>query len=316
MTTPRKWRHNELIEDLHAKLRATGDRMCWVDMQLGPSGSPRPDLYTIAKSYTKPAPLAYEIKISVSDFRSDITSGKWQKYLRFACGVIFCVPAGMIGKEDIPTGCGLMVRGEESWRTVKAPTLQRMPELDRDAWMKLLIDGIKRESERQRIDQRAQANAWHAQQALRKKFGDEFANLVHRWSQSTVEAVHAVEAAELRHRIAMENLKRHQDAEYERARSEKAQIDAVREGICKVLGLDADASMWQIQEKARRLRMQIDKDEELMRAAQLIKSIAGDIHRYDAALLPLLASARHEGAPGIGAHSGVGRISGAQRIES
>ena len=65
------WQHDQLAEDLAAHLKAP-DRMVWLNMQLGPRGSPRPDVYTIYKSYVRPQPTAYEVKISREDFRSDI----------------------------------------------------------------------------------------------------------------------------------------------------------------------------------------------------------------------------------------------------
>lgn len=43
--------HDELAADLAAKLR-TDRRMVWTDIQLGPSGSPRPDVYAIFKSFS------------------------------------------------------------------------------------------------------------------------------------------------------------------------------------------------------------------------------------------------------------------------
>ena len=60
----------------------------------------------------------------VSDFRSDITSGKWQKYLDFSTAVVFAVPKGLVSKDDIPKGCGLMTRGENGWVTLRKPTRQ------------------------------------------------------------------------------------------------------------------------------------------------------------------------------------------------
>ena len=45
---------------------------------------------------------------------------QWQSYLRYSSAVTFAVPAGLIGKADLPPGCGLIVRGPEGWRTLKA----------------------------------------------------------------------------------------------------------------------------------------------------------------------------------------------------
>lgn len=58
-------------------------RIVWKDMQLGPSGTARPDVYALPCSFSKFCPVVYEIKISVSDFRADVTAGKFTKY--FEC---------------------------------------------------------------------------------------------------------------------------------------------------------------------------------------------------------------------------------------
>ena len=60
-------KHDELAFNLAMSLRSE-KRMVWTDMQLGPSGSARPDVYTLMKSYTQPNPTTYEVKISVIRF--------------------------------------------------------------------------------------------------------------------------------------------------------------------------------------------------------------------------------------------------------
>lgn len=139
----RTWGHDELAADLAGHFRGMTDRMVWCDMQLGPSGSERPDVYTMKKSYSNPDPHAYEVKISMSDYRSDLTSGKWQKYYQEAKRVTFCVPQGLISKDDLPKGAGLMVRTENGWHTYKSPTSQPC-QLSTSCLMKLLIDGLPR----------------------------------------------------------------------------------------------------------------------------------------------------------------------------
>lgn len=167
------WKHNDLMADLATHLRATRDRIVWEDMQLGPVGSPRPDVYTVPKSFARFLPLAYEIKVSVSDFRSDITKGKWQDYYRYASGVIFAVPQGMVSKEDVPNGAGLMVRKDDGWRTLRAPTMQREFEIPKEAWIKLLIDGTEREAERrlQTIKTPERMYQFRLNESIKRRYG-------------------------------------------------------------------------------------------------------------------------------------------------
>lgn len=163
------WKHDELAADLAGHLSGP-ELMVWTDMQLGPSGSPRPDVYTIRRSYSKPHPMAYEVKISRSDLRSDTTSGKWQTYLKYAGGVVFAVPDGLCTVADIPESCGLLVRKAEVWRYARRPTLQRVT-LPMDACMKLLIDGVSRTYKGAPITPR-RVELWRDNEAVRKKFGE------------------------------------------------------------------------------------------------------------------------------------------------
>lgn len=139
-----EWTHNGLQQDLFNHL-ARPERMCWQNMPMGPAGSVRPDIYSMRKSFTDPRPLSYEIKVSLSDFRSDVTTGKWMSYLRFSCGVLFCLPKGLgITKADLPPGCGMMIRTDKVWRTAKGPTMKPIDELPLEVMLKLLINGVDR----------------------------------------------------------------------------------------------------------------------------------------------------------------------------
>lgn len=257
-----KWGHDQLANDLAGHLRGASDRVVWTDMQLGPSGSPRPDVYTVPKSYSAFKPIAYECKISVSDFRRDVTSGKWQNYLKFASGVIFAVPAGLIKKEDVPAGCGLIVRHDEIWRTVKGPTLRAIETLPHSAWMKLMIDGLNRQG---RQPSPRDASPWYAQQELRKKYGDGIAQALsdrdtaemrlrqqQLMAESTLEALRAVEQERVAH------ARRH--VEQELAETRKATTE-----FCKLLGLPDGASMYLIRNAAHELIERLDSDGEINR---------------------------------------------------
>lgn len=135
--------HDELADSLGAHLRGP-EIMVWTNMQLGPKGSPRPDVYTIRKSFTNPSPTAYEVKVSVSDFRSDVTTGKYTNYFQYAGAVMFACEHGLISKFDVPSQCGLIVFNAGSWRAARKPTVSPCT-IPQEAALKLLIDGVKRE---------------------------------------------------------------------------------------------------------------------------------------------------------------------------
>ncbi len=264
------WKHDDLAADLAAHMRNTGDRVVWENMQLGPAGSPRPDCYTIPKSYTRFTPLAYEVKISVADFRADVTVGKWQSYLAFAAGVIFAVPQGLIGKTDVPAGCGLMVRTEEGWRNVKGPTLARFDTMPRDAWLKLLIDGLNRVGKQ---PEPRTLNTWGVQKKIRERYGHEIGDALSERDSAVARLQYQQQRAE---RVA-------QEAERERASiirmaTESAERDAARLRVatgelCSVLGLPEDASPHRIATAAREAAKRLDRDEEVARLRGLIERV-------------------------------------------
>lgn len=163
--------HNELAHNLAQHLLHE-NRMVWEDIPAGRSGSVRPDVYTIQKSYSNPNPISYEIKVSKTDFRSDVTKAKWKNYLDFSYGVIFAVPKGLITKKDLPDGCGLMTFNGQFWNTVKKPTLNPS-NLDDELLLKLLIEGKQRESAKDLTKLRTFDEYKH-NEALRNKFGSDF----------------------------------------------------------------------------------------------------------------------------------------------
>lgn len=255
-----KWGHDALAEDLASHLRGTRDRVVWTDMQLGPSGSPRPDVYTLPKSFSKFTPLAYECKISVSDFRRDVTSGKWQSYLKFAAGVIFAVPAGLIKKEDVPPGCGLIVRHDEIWRTVKGPTLKHVDTLPRDTWIKLMIDGLTRQ---QRDPQPRELNKYRAALEIGKKYGERVGvALRNRDDAETYLEMERTNAQRTAEELREQERQRTAIAR-QHVERELGQVRAAKSELAKALGVSEDANMYLIADAARRAAKRLTESGEI-----------------------------------------------------
>lgn len=263
------WGHDELANDLARHLRGTSDRVVWTDMQLGPSGSPRPDVYTIPKTYSRFTPLAYEIKVSVSDFRRDVTAGKWQSYLKFACAVTFAVPAGLIKKEDIPPGCGLIVRHDEIWRTVKAPTLRKIDTLPHDAWMKLFIDGMERQ---QKSHEPRNASIFHAAEKLRKKhgklIGDALYELGHAELKLMTEKAKIIKSTEDLMKVESDRVK----FVRERLQSDIEELKKQRADLCKFLGISENSSGYSIHSAIEKTIERLAENSEIARLRRLLAS--------------------------------------------
>lgn len=271
------WGHDALAEDLANRLQEASDRMIWTDMQLGPSGSPRPDVFTLNKSFTKPMPLAYECKISVSDFRRDITAGKWQSYLRYASGVIFAVPAGLIDKADVPKGCGLMVRGAAGWKTVKGPTMS-VPDMPRDFWMKLLIDGLQR---LRREHKPRSASAWLIQDKLRDKLGDRVARAVadtERFLFDAAEEKRLRDEGVKRIDQELSDIRQYRLASMMR---EAAQVNAAGQQLLNLLGLPQETSSHAVAQQAKKLLARLDRDEELSRLRSALRFAKNALENID-----------------------------------
>lgn len=267
----RNWKHDDLASDLAAHLRGNSERMVWEDMQLGPAGSPRPDVYTIPFSYSRFMPVAYECKISTADFRRDVTAGKWSSYLKFAAGVVFAVPAGLVAKEEIPTGCGLMVRSDAGWRTVKGPTLKAVDNLPRDAWMKIIIDGIERATQRG-IESRQRS--WRASlQGIERDLGKTVADAVRdrMWALESFKAKtddlkNANRDADKLYRERMEDAKK-------RADQDIAQANEAMRDLAISLGLPAESSVYSITRRCRELATRLDESEEIRRLRKLVDQV-------------------------------------------
>lgn len=233
--------HDELARSLADSLR-TDRVMCWQNMQMGPSGSARPDVYTILKSYVSPSPTTYECKVTRSDFLSDVTSGKWQAYLRFSSAVYFAVPEGLIEKKEVPAHCGLIVRYPSgTWRRQKRAVLSPVT-IPEEVLIKLLIDGVEREGPRIR------ARHWSDSEIglkINRKFGEKVAL-----------AVRDMKAVEYEIEMAKRTGKRIEEDAQDRAKRirEEANVSPLREELCEALGLPKDVDRWGLRNAVAQLR--------------------------------------------------------------
>ncbi|MCG5072252.1 hypothetical protein [Paraburkholderia tagetis] len=300
-TNLRRWAHDDLAHDLAAHLRGMTDRRVWVDMQLGPVGSTRPDVYTIPCSFTRFTPLAYECKVSVSDFRADVTKGKYTDYLAYASGVIFACPSGLLRKEDIPAGAGLMTRGGDGWRTVKAPTLSKCPDLPRAFWLKLLMDGERRDHEREAHmlqAARRDLNEWRAAARIREQYGEVVAAAVQQHRDQTTGRLERLRAnLELEIARTEGDLKRERD----RRRAELQSADKLAtEALCKLaLAVGAAPDCEDVYE----MRAQLDKlitlaqqDSTVKELMNIVRNISWGVKQFNEIEKALAPKDQREGA--------------------
>lgn len=226
------WKHDALANDLQAYLQGSTDRMVFQNMDMG---NCRPDVYTIDKSFAKFRCITYEIKVSRSDFLSDITSSKWHKYKAFSHGVYFAVPDGLVKKSEVPESCGLIVRKESGWYSLKRPMPIELPELSTYCWMRLLMTLHPMGFHGEYKHLRPSKTQWDAEAMLRKRTGKDIALAIANPEAAALKAKHRKEI---------------EDAEQARhfARLKEIRTQAIEEKtqLCGVLGLEPDASFWQI----------------------------------------------------------------------
>lgn len=253
-------RHDELIIRLADYLSGISGRMMWTDMQLGPSGSPRPDVFAMDKSFMHPKPVAYEVKVSLSDFRSDVTKGKWQSYLEFAGAVIFVVPKGLIMKNDVPNGCGLMTYNPETdtFASVKKPTLHPVT-LPQRVMLKLLIDGVDRVHQ---VNRRRMLDEYEIEARIRKALGDEVAAAV--FDVRNAERTRDYKIQRIQAQI--EGEERQLEAIRERKNQARREVDDYAKQayaeLYRILGLEPDQNVhfFQIQRRIKELADALCRD--------------------------------------------------------
>lgn len=261
-----RWGHDDLAADLAGYLRGNDrERLVWCDMQLGPAGSPRPDVYVISKSYSKFTPFAYECKISRSDFLADANVGKWQKYYAFASAVVFAVPDGLVKSTELPDGAGLIVRKESVWRMAKSPRVNVLDNLPRTAWMKLVMDGLHRV---ERGARKAESEYLLRERAFKTALGDEIAKLVS--DRDTMKWRIEYEISE--HKKRLDQIVEQNRRERERANERDAIASLEYDRLCDLLGLPRGTATWQISGAIERAVKALDADQRVRDLVQVIDS--------------------------------------------
>jgi hypothetical protein len=276
---PSEWKHDPLAADL-AKHLFTERRMIWLDIQLGSAHSPRPDVFAMFKSYTQPKPTAYEVKVSRADFLSDVTSGKWMSYLKFAESVVFCVPHGLVKKTEIPTGCGLMVRSERGWSTARKATRQNVrPPFE--AMMKLLMDSEHKAFRAHR------EKSLHIYQ-LNKKLKGSLGRDVGKFLSDVAMAQETLNSLEERKKQVeqdiediMERIKSQVKSRYEQT---ERRIEEFLKDAREITGLDEQASTFDIFGDLKRLLRVASKDERFALIERTVTNMRQSLSSMEKAL--------------------------------
>lgn len=311
-TTPplQEWTHDALAQDLAGYLRGMAKpMMLWLDLQLGPAHSMRPDVFAIEKTYTALRTRAFEVKVSRADFFADVSSGKALGYRKVAGALIFAAPKGLLARGEIPEGCGLIERADTGWRWARKPVLSPVDALPNTVWLKLLIDGIERTHDPRSELRRQRTSEYHQARHVERSLGAELAKLAadkQRAKRTLLFEIHEAQAAAVREREAREAAQR------TRAARMQEQLKMLRDEIATTanglgLAVTSELTTWDVRRALARLRPEHDA-QALEAAARHVRASAETtramLHQLESVVEELTARTAAMTAP-AGASSGV-----------
>ncbi len=115
---------NDLQRSLETHLRLNPKHLVYAEMPLGSvshtMGCQRADVLTITKSYEHAVITIYEVKQTRADFNGDLNRGKVFGYEKYSHRILFACQQGLVTKDEIPGGMGLITLSEAGWHVVKS----------------------------------------------------------------------------------------------------------------------------------------------------------------------------------------------------
>lgn len=138
--------HDTLAIRLAHRLQCR-NRLVWVnkEFRIEVSGRyfyARPDVYSLVatRNPDRIRPIVHEVKVSRSDFLSDVASDKKRAmYWNLAERVYYVAPPNIILREEIPDGCGLMVETSTGNFNIVLKCKRRSVEIPSSVWMNLIM---------------------------------------------------------------------------------------------------------------------------------------------------------------------------------
>lgn len=165
-----------------------------------------------------------------------------------------------------------MVRKESGWHTLKGPTMRSVDNLPRDAWIKLVIDGIRRETERTRIMMR-NAPVYVDERRLAQRHGDEISSLVSQAYNAKVRLESAIQNQEKRRAEVFQQTE--QEARWQREKIERQaeSLNRAQRELADVLGLPENATVNQLTRAINSATYRLAHDAEVIRLRGLFSRL-------------------------------------------
>jgi len=151
----------------------------------------------MAKSWTNPCTIGYEIKIARNDFLKD---EKWRNYLNFCNQLYFVAPPKIINPEEVPEEVGLFISTVNGTRLyMKKKALFRNIEMPETVFRYILMNRVKLDLEYQR-DRKLYWQNWLKEKDEKKELGW---NVSYKIRQEMERRCHKVETEN--HKLKREN---------------------------------------------------------------------------------------------------------------
>lgn len=187
----------------------------------------RMDAWAMKRSYSKPLTIAYEIKVSRSDFLQD---DKWPAYLDYCNQLYFVCPPKLIDPSEVGEAAGLMWTSKNSARLYtkkKAP--YREVEIPEDLWRYILMSRVVVSRDNDAEQSLDYWRRWLANKAKKLDFGHRVGRAIRK---ELDEKIYAVEK------------------EIRIVRAQNKAFDAVK-NVLKELDIDPDTSSWNLAGRVR-----------------------------------------------------------------
>lgn len=296
-----KLTHDQLQESLAAHLRGSTERLVWTNTQLGPVGSPRPDVFTVNTSFSKPRTDAYEVKFSRADLLRDVTSGKWQSYRKFANCVWFAFEHGLVQTDLIPRECGIITHRDGAWRSARKPVAQVLDTLPREAWLKLVMTPAKGGE----VPQPRSGDVWAIETSKRIQNAKLIAGMIRDRDWAATKFAMATQEMHNHANKLREQMQGEEQRQRDMRQREQTMLTAAQQGLAQELGIVHynEATIDQLTDALRRMRealRRIDIVKTLepltMLASTITTNIAENAAVRDARAVPMTELPPAEGA--------------------
>lgn len=150
--------------------------------------------------------------------------------------------------------------------------MRSIDNLPRDAWIKLVIDGIRRETERTRLMMRS-APVYVDERRLAQRHGDEIARLVSQAYNAKARLESAIQNQEKRRAEVFQQTE--QEAQYHRERIERQaeSLNRAQRELADVLGLPENATVNHLTRAINSAAYRLAQDAEVIRLRGLLSRL-------------------------------------------